>query len=149
MATHGKLDEFQCDNGDAEAWNEYCERLGHYFVANKVTDAAIKKSILLSVCGARTYKLMRNLVSPQKPGELSYDDLVKVVKNHHNPQPSEIVERFKFNSRNQRSNETISEYVAEHPGICTMKSLARSYIWWPSMDSDVEQMAHTCNELQQ
>ena len=113
MATHGKLDEFQCDNGDVEAWNEYCERLGHYFVANKVTEAAIKKSILLSVCGARTYKLMRNLVSPQKPGELSYDDLVKVVKNHHNPQPSEIVERFKFNSRNQRSNETISEYVAE------------------------------------
>ena len=33
-----------------------------------------------------------------------------------------------------------------HPGICRMKSLARSYIWWPSMDSDVEQMAHTCNE---
>ena len=48
MATHGKLDEFQCDNGDAEAWNEYCERLGHYFVANKVTDAA-KKSPFYSV----------------------------------------------------------------------------------------------------
>ena len=43
MATYGKLDEFQCDSRDAEAWNEYCERLGHYFVANKVTDAAIKK----------------------------------------------------------------------------------------------------------
>ena len=56
---------------------------------------------------------MRNLVSPQKPGDLSYDDLVKVVKNHHSPQPSEIVERFKFNSRNQRSNDTISEYMAE------------------------------------
>ena len=95
MATHGKLKEFQCDSGDAEAWNEYYERPGHYFVANKVTDAAIKKSISLSVCGARTHKLMRNLVSPQKPGDLSYDDLVKVVKNHHNPQPLEIVERSK------------------------------------------------------
>ena len=33
-----------------------------------------------------------------------------------------------------------------HPSICRMKSLARSYIWWPSMDSDVEQIAHNCNE---
>ena len=40
----------------------------------------------------------------------------------------------------------ITDVVPDTSRICRMKSLAQSYIWWPSMDSDVEQMAHTCNE---
>lgn len=62
MALIGKVEEFQ----ENDYWREYTERLGH-FTANEITDAGKKRAVLLSSCGAKTYKLIRNLVSPGKP----------------------------------------------------------------------------------
>ncbi|KAK0149179.1 hypothetical protein N1851_010298 [Merluccius polli] len=70
------------------------------------------QTILLSSVGSQTYSLMRNLVSPAKPGDKTFDELVKLLKDHFNPKPSEIVQRFKFNSRNRKHGETVMEYVA-------------------------------------
>ena len=36
-----------------------------------------------------------------------------------------------------------------HPGIVRMKSLARSYVWWPSLDLDIESMVKECGGFQQ
>lgn len=41
---------------------------------------------------------MRNLLSPDKPGDKRFSELVELLKNHYIPTPSEIVQRFKFNS---------------------------------------------------
>ena len=32
-----------------------------------------------------------------------------------------------------------------HLGICRMKALARSYVWWPKMDADLEQKVRQCS----
>ena len=63
--------------------------------------------------GPATYKVLRNLVSPKKPGEVSYADLVKTLTDHFSPAPSEIVQRFKFNCRVRRQGETVATFVAE------------------------------------
>ncbi|XP_072122286.1 uncharacterized protein [Mobula birostris] len=78
----------------AEDWPEYEEKLGHFFGANGITEEAKKCSILLSVCRAKNYKLIRNLAAPRKPGNIPYDELVKLVGNHYNPKPSVIVQRW-------------------------------------------------------
>ncbi len=62
--------------------------------------------------GSQTYSLMRNLLSPDKPGDKSFSELVELLRNYYNPTPSEIVQRFKFNSRNRQPNETVADYVA-------------------------------------
>ena len=31
-----------------------------------------------------------------------------------------------------------------HPGMCRMKALARSYVWWPGMDEDIEDLVREC-----
>lgn len=35
-----------------------------------------------------------------------------------------------------------------HPGINRMKSLPRSYLWWPKRDSDIEVTVHHCDTCQ-
>ena len=39
----------------------------------------------------------------------------------------------------------LSELHSEHLGMTKMKQLARSYFWWPGLDSDIEQLVRTCN----
>ena len=110
MATHGNIRQF--DRG-VEDWTAYCERLEQYFMANDVKDAGKQRAILLSVGGAATYQLIRNLVAPGKPTDKSFADLVKLVKEHHTPPPSVTVQRFKFNSQPQKVGESVAEFVAE------------------------------------
>ena len=45
------------------------------------------RAILLSSVGSQTYSLIRNLLSPAKPGDKSYDDLVNLLKEHFNSNP--------------------------------------------------------------
>ena len=75
-AVHGTVDEFISAQGD---WTSYTERLSLYFAANDVTEAGKQRAILLSVCGAPTYKLIQNLVAPAKPTDKTFDELVVLV----------------------------------------------------------------------
>ncbi|XP_062864462.1 uncharacterized protein K02A2.6-like [Trichomycterus rosablanca] len=110
MATIGNLTAF---DSKSQIWDEYCEVLEQFFIANGISEEEKKRAILISVVGAATYSLMRNLLSPVKPSEKSYAELVSLLKNHFNPRPSEIVQRFKFDSRTRKATETVTEFVAE------------------------------------
>ena len=110
MATHGQIGEF---NSQREDWMSYSERLEEYFLANYIKSAEKKKAILLSVVGAHTYQLMRSLIAPEKPKEKTFEQLVKLVQEHHQPTPSAIVQRYKFNSRIQSTGESVATFVAE------------------------------------
>ncbi|XP_058872250.1 uncharacterized protein K02A2.6-like [Acipenser ruthenus] len=109
MATFGSIGEFD----ESTDWTEYVERLGHYFAANDITDGGKQRSIFLSVCGSKTYSLIRNLVSPLKPTDKSFAELCLIVKQHKNPKPSEIVQTFKFHNRFRQPGESVATYVAE------------------------------------
>ena len=109
MALIGKIDEFQ---EGKEEWPQYIERLNLYFIANEITSEAKKQATLLTVIGASSYKLLRNLVSPAKPADKKYEELVTAMNNHHCPVPSEIVQRCKFNSRFRMENESIADFMA-------------------------------------
>ena len=52
-------------------------------------------------------------MSPEKPGEKAYEDLVAALSKHFKPVPSEIVERFKFHSRSRKPGESVAIFVAE------------------------------------
>ena len=75
MVTHmfGSIDAFAVHVGD---WNEYVERLEQYFIANDIEDDKKKTAIFLTIIGAETYSLLRNLLAPRKLSTQSFTDLV-------------------------------------------------------------------------
>jgi len=70
-------------------------------------------AVFLSVIGAKTYTLLRNLLAPTKLKEASLASLTCALKNHFEPKRVVITERFHSYRRNQEPGESIADYVAE------------------------------------
>ena len=49
----------------------------------------------------------------------------------------------------QGRGKVLEELHTAHPGISRMKSLARSYIWWPNLDVDIEAKVKDCLQCQE
>ncbi|KAJ8044412.1 hypothetical protein HOLleu_07152 [Holothuria leucospilota] len=109
MALIGKVGEF---DSSCEDFSSYEERLGQFFLANRVkTDRRV--AVFLSVIGAKTYGLLKSLIMPDTPSEKTYGELITVLKKHLTPKPLVIAERFKFHHRNQNDGESVSACAAE------------------------------------
>jgi hypothetical protein len=113
----GKLNEF---NSSTEVFESWVGVLDNYLIANdidktdtKTTGAAKAIAIFLSSVGVSNYRLMQDLVSPKKPEEKTFDELVKVLKDHFKPAPKAISERYKFYSRKQQPGESVIVYLSE------------------------------------
>ena len=44
--------------------------------------------------------------------------------------------------------EVLKELHSSHPGISRMKGIARSYVWWPGLDKNIEDMVKVCTKCQ-
>ena len=114
MATYGSMEKF---DPKVDEWSTYAQRLKHYFIANGVDNGDKKCSILLTVVGTPTYRLLRSLAGKDDTGSekidsTSFDDLFSLLTKHYNPQQSTIVRRFHFNTRVRAQGESIADYVA-------------------------------------
>ena len=104
-ALFGRISEF---DPEREEWTQYAQRLTHFFDANGVDNATKKKEILLAMIGPATFKLLTNLVVPEEPGDKTYKELIEELKKHHNPAPSEVIQRLQFYSRDRKPEESVS-----------------------------------------
>ena len=111
MSTYGKIEEF---DRDSDTWELNIERLNFYFEAKQMEGEGdglkLHCAILLSSVGKKTYKLMCDLLAPEKPGDKSYPELCTMVKNQFHPKPSEGMQRHKFNNHFRANRENISDY---------------------------------------
>ena len=94
--THGKMSKFDTAIKD---WRSYVERFDFYCDANEIASPEKKRTVFCSICGARTYQLVRNLVSPAKTAEKTYNEIVELLNKFYSPKPSLIMQCHRFNSR--------------------------------------------------
>ncbi|XP_063830254.1 uncharacterized protein K02A2.6-like [Ostrinia nubilalis] len=109
MASIGKIGEFKVDGGN---WTLYVERLEMYLEVNKV-DKTMWRPTLIAVMGDETYELLSNLTSPEKPAQQTYEEIVKLLREHLQPKPSVMAERYRFRQRRQKDEESVAQYVSE------------------------------------
>jgi len=101
---------------EKEEWSQYSERLDHFLLANGIEDEK-KKDIFLAVIGLQTYKLLKSLVASAKPGEKEYNQLVELLAQNYELAPSEIVQRYQFNTRVHCEDEPVVAYMSELCGL--------------------------------
>ena len=77
-AVFGQMERFNSDN---ERIQPYLERVELYIVANEVGEDR-RVPLFLSVIGSKTYALLRDLLSPVKPSEKTFDELKQVLEGH-------------------------------------------------------------------
>ena len=83
-----------------------------FFEANDIKEEK-QVAVFLSVIGSKTFALLRSLVLPESPKDKTLAELVTVLKQHFEPKPVIIVQRFHFHHRNQEPGESVADYVAE------------------------------------
>ena len=76
-------------------------------------EAEKQRAVLFSVCGAATYKLIKNLLAPTKPVDTTFKDIVKLLTEHYQLTPSRVVQRYLFNSCVHKQGESVATYIAE------------------------------------
>lgn len=97
----------------------YKSRLDHFMALNKITESKSKIDVLASFGGAELYNVIYNLIQPKKISEYEYDELTKLLSEHFAPKKNVIACAFKFNKRDQKTGESITEYIIE------LKTLAK------------------------
>lgn len=103
----GRIEPYNLGNSN---WDAYVRRVNQFITLNSI-DNALKVATLVTVVGAECYELMCDLCAPDTPESKSYDQLVALVKEHLEPDRSEIAERHIFRQRIQRQGENIREYL--------------------------------------
>ena len=84
-----------------------------FFDANGIDKDDMKRAILLSSCGSRTYRILRSLVSPVKPDTKPYKEIVKILNDYFSPEPSITLQRYKFNSKSREKGQSVASFVAD------------------------------------
>ena len=80
--------------------------------ANGVTDIERKRAVFLSIIDqSKDLQVVKQFGMPARRKD--YNELLVVLTEHHSSAPSEIVQRFKFNSRFQHAGESVATYLAE------------------------------------
>lgn len=100
-------------------YNDYMERMDSLLTLNAVEEAN-QLQFCIGFCGPDLYKIIKSCIAPKTIKELEYDQIKTALKSYFEPKVNTLAERFKFHSRQQKSEESVSDYIME------IKALSRT-----------------------
>lgn len=107
MSIFGNIGEFAEDRED---FDNYCDRFEAFATTNGFDDDK-RSALFLATVGSETFKLLKDVLSPEHPNTKTYAELKKTLSEHFNPKPIVIAERFKFWSATQGDTESVGNFI--------------------------------------
>lgn len=123
----GKIRDFDVKSGN---WTLYEERLQMFFKVNKV-EKDMWLPMLITGMGDEAYELLSTLCSPRKPVDITYEEAVTFLKNHLQPKPAVMAERYRFRQRRQKDDESVAQYLTE------LKKLSKTCEFGASLEDNL------------
>ena len=97
-------------DAESETFSNYWKRFNFFIKVNKI-EADLRPGVFLATVGSKTFALCQDLLAPKSLEDVTLDEIGNSLSNHFNPVKNVIYERFVFFSRNQKSGESIKDYV--------------------------------------
>ncbi|XP_045453790.1 uncharacterized protein K02A2.6-like [Melitaea cinxia] len=121
MSVLGTVPVFDCKSDE---WPVHVAQLNSFFVANDITDTSDKdggkrRAILLNCMSQDSYRLIRDLLHPEKPENVSYKTIVDTLNAHFEPKKCVYAEREKFYDAKKESGESLMNYAARLRGLAS------------------------------
>lgn len=83
-----------------------------WMAANEVQNQ-MRKNVMLAIIGGEAFELLAALCAPQQVTDKTYDELCTMLDNHYTRGTNELAESYNFDTRCQKDNESVSEYIVE------------------------------------
>ncbi|XP_015122716.1 uncharacterized protein LOC107045096 [Diachasma alloeum] len=106
--TIGTLPEF---NSTKYKWEEYLERCGYFFNANKITEEDMKKNTLQMAVGSKSFDIIKNLMAPEQLKDAIYTSITEKCNKAFCKPVNELLARVRFQKRDQKAGETLDNFV--------------------------------------
>lgn len=100
-------------------YNHYMERMDSLIDLNRVEEAN-QLQFCIGFCGPDLYKLIKSCIAPKTIADIDYSGMKKELEAYFKPKVNVIAERSKFHCRQQKSDESVTDYIVE------IKSLSRT-----------------------
>lgn len=68
---------------------------------------------MLCLIGGKLYSLLCDLTFSDKPATKTFAEVVRLLSSHLSPKSISTAERFRFDKRDQKEGESISEYIEQ------------------------------------
>lgn len=100
-------------------YNDYMERMDSLIGLNNISEAN-QMQFCIGFCGPDLYKLIKSCIAPKTISDIKYAEMKLKLEAYFKPKVNIIAERFKFHSRQQKSEESVTDYIVE------LKALSRT-----------------------
>ena len=132
-----------------QTWSPRCENVECYFldteVVTNVTSQMIKKETQVDPVLSKVYNyIISGWPSVVDPTLVPF----KTKRDELSTQQGCILWGARVIVPPSLQEKVLQELHDTHPGISRMKALARSYVWWPSIDSHIERTVSSCSTCQ-
>ncbi|KAH9382353.1 hypothetical protein HPB48_012883 [Haemaphysalis longicornis] len=93
----------------SDKWPAYQVRLEAFFEGNGITEDTKKRVLLVTALSTHTVDVLSGRCAPDKVNELSYPQVVALLKQHFSLQLNEIAQSYKFFTSSQLPGELVKD----------------------------------------